>query len=115
MAQLQWKPSEPGKSKGSSLEMNESLLKQVMLAVKESKADEGAVETEIKAFLKELGYEGHGAPSTVTYLINKKLRTMGIPIKSGYKNKGRTIKFFRCDWKKEPGYGEPAEDEKEGQ
>jgi len=107
MAQLAWKPSEPGKTRGSSLEMNEPLLKQVMTAVRDSKNK--AVETEMKAFTKELGYEGQAAASTITYLINKKLKALGHPIKCGYTNKGKSIKFFQHVWKEDP---EEEEEEK---
>jgi hypothetical protein len=96
---LQWKPSEPGRTRGSSLEVNETLLKQILQAVKETKSH--SVETEMKSFLKEMGYEGQGTPSTVTYLINKRLRASDIPLKCGYTNQGKNIKFFAFEWPEE--------------
>ena len=97
---LQWKTDEPGKTKGSSLDIPENVMSGILKAVKESKTT--AVSTPMQGFLKEIGYEGKGTPSTVTYLLNKRLAGIKAPIKCGYSNQGKTIKFFAHKWKEEP-------------
>jgi hypothetical protein len=82
------------------LAIGDELLKQVLQAVRDSKNK--AVETDLKAFTKELGYEGQAAASTITYLINKKLEASGQPLKCGYTNSGKTIKFFQHKWVPKP-------------
>jgi len=104
---LQWKTSEPGKTKGSSLDIPENVFKGILDAVKGSKT--GAVSTSMQGFLKEIGYEGKGTPSTVTYLLNKRLAGIKAPLKCGYSDQGKTIKFFVHKWKEEPADDEEAD------
>ena len=104
MTPIAWKEREKLASRGSSLKLPDAVLKQILELVKSSK--KGAVETEMKPFLKEIGYEGSGAPGTITYLIDKQFYTKDedgkyttvIPLKCGSGLNGKIIAFGRFQW-----------------
>lgn len=105
---LNFAEATPGRSGGKKMKIPEATLKAILDAVKRTKT--GAVSTSMKEFLKEIDANVDAEPSNTTYSIRKYFKENNIPLKPGYADSGKTIKFYRHEWEEEE---EPSEEESE--